>query len=155
VALLCERLDAAIAVKRFLKPRGISARRTQGRDRSRNPAPLNAPRVRAQTPSRHSAPRRIGRAFPMLHPCCGGVMSRPTHRQFRRDDISCRRLANVSMPVIPLGAQCGDGGPECVVASRWDCTLESLEGINRQRRSSWPAAWCAASPTRTARFSRK
>jgi IS1 family transposase len=67
------------------------------------------------------------------------LMSRPTHRQFRRDDISCRRLVNVSMPVVPLGAQCGDGGPECVDASRLDCTLEPLEGTNRQRRSSWPA----------------
>jgi hypothetical protein len=29
--------------------------------------------------------------------------------------------------VIPLGAQCGDGGPECVDASRLDCTLEPPE----------------------------
>ena len=41
--------------------------------------------------------------------------------------------------VIALGAQRGVSGPECVDASRWDCTLEPLEGTNRQRRSSWPA----------------
>jgi hypothetical protein len=28
--------------------------------------------------------------------------------------------------VIPLGAQCGDGGLECVDASRWECTLEAI-----------------------------
>jgi hypothetical protein len=41
--------------------------------------------------------------------------------------------------VPAIRQQCGDGGPECVDASRWDCTLELLEGTNRQRRSSWPA----------------
>ena len=41
--------------------------------------------------------------------------------------------------VIALGAQRGVSGPECVDASRWDCTLEPLKGTNRQRRSSWPA----------------
>jgi Helix-hairpin-helix motif len=33
--------------------------------------------------------------------------------------------------VIALGAQRGVSGPECVDASRWDCTLEPLEGTNR------------------------
>ena len=50
-------------------PRGTVNRRTYGRNK---PAPQKTPRVRAQTPSRHSAPLHIGRAFPMLRPCCGG-----------------------------------------------------------------------------------
>ena len=29
--------------------------------------------------------------------------------------------------VPAIRQQCGDGGPECVDASRWDCTLEPLE----------------------------